>query len=141
VIESCVGCGLCGEVAHAAVLCPSFYRAEVIKNPNGWDRWLFKVRSYLISSLGGYATATGSPHPLRGRDREGGEPQTPTAIATPTPGPSPQGGGELRVIARGSHRMKVFDRGKSLPLPNGLALFGKGTGAFQLVLAGIEHIH
>ena len=26
VIESCVGCGLCGEVAHAAVLCPSFYR-------------------------------------------------------------------------------------------------------------------
>jgi indolepyruvate ferredoxin oxidoreductase alpha subunit len=25
VIESCVGCGLCGEVAHAAVLCPSFY--------------------------------------------------------------------------------------------------------------------
>ena len=32
VIESCVGCGLCGEVAHAAVLCPSFYRAEVIQN-------------------------------------------------------------------------------------------------------------
>ena len=29
VIDSCVGCGLCGEVAHAAVLCPSFYRAEV----------------------------------------------------------------------------------------------------------------
>ncbi len=26
VIESCVGCGLCGEVAHAAVLCPSFYQ-------------------------------------------------------------------------------------------------------------------
>ena len=24
VIESCVGCGLCGEVAHAAVLCPVF---------------------------------------------------------------------------------------------------------------------
>ena len=33
VIESCVGCGLCGEVAHAAVLCPSFYRAEVVRNP------------------------------------------------------------------------------------------------------------
>ena len=32
VIESCVGCGLCGEVAHAAVLCPSFYRAELIQN-------------------------------------------------------------------------------------------------------------
>ena len=34
VIESCVGCGLCGEVAHAAVLCPSFYRAEIIRNPS-----------------------------------------------------------------------------------------------------------
>ena len=32
VIESCVGCGLCGEVAHAAVLCPSFYRAEIVRN-------------------------------------------------------------------------------------------------------------
>ena len=31
-IESCVGCGLCGEVAHAAVLCPSFYRAEIVRN-------------------------------------------------------------------------------------------------------------
>ena len=34
VIDGCVGCGLCGENAHAAVLCPSFYRAEVIQNPN-----------------------------------------------------------------------------------------------------------
>jgi indolepyruvate ferredoxin oxidoreductase alpha subunit len=32
VIDGCVGCGLCGENAHAAVLCPSFYRAEVIQN-------------------------------------------------------------------------------------------------------------
>ena len=32
--ESCVGCGNCGEVADAAVLCPSFYRADVIHNPN-----------------------------------------------------------------------------------------------------------
>ena len=41
VIECCVGCGLCGEVAHAAVLCPSFYRAEIMRNANGWDRTLF----------------------------------------------------------------------------------------------------
>ena len=34
VIESCVGCGLCGEVAHAAVLCPSFYRVDIVQNPN-----------------------------------------------------------------------------------------------------------
>ena len=42
VIDSCVGCGLCGEVAHAAVLCPSFYRAQIVSNPTGWDR--FKAR-------------------------------------------------------------------------------------------------
>jgi Pyruvate/2-oxoacid:ferredoxin oxidoreductase gamma subunit len=51
VIESCVGCGLCGEVAHAAVLCPSFYRAEVIRNPTWWDRALDAVRRAVISLL------------------------------------------------------------------------------------------
>ena len=45
VIDGCVGCGLCGENAHAAVLCPSFYRAEVIQNPSLLDRLLFNVRS------------------------------------------------------------------------------------------------
>jgi indolepyruvate ferredoxin oxidoreductase alpha subunit len=38
VIDGCVGCGLCGENAHAAVLCPSFYRAEVIQNATWLDR-------------------------------------------------------------------------------------------------------
>jgi len=38
VTNECVGCGLCGEVAHAATLCPSFWRAEIIENPNFWDR-------------------------------------------------------------------------------------------------------
>ena len=44
VIEGCVGCGLCGENAHAAVLCPSFYRAEVVQNPMPWDRLLDRMR-------------------------------------------------------------------------------------------------
>ena len=48
VINSCVGCGLCGEVAHAAVLCPSFYRASIIANPNSWDRFKQKVRNAVI---------------------------------------------------------------------------------------------
>ncbi len=48
VINSCVGCGLCGEVAHAAILCPSFYRAEVINNPTGWDRFRHRVRATVI---------------------------------------------------------------------------------------------
>ena len=34
VLDSCVGCGLCGEVSHAAVLCPSFYRAEIVTQPD-----------------------------------------------------------------------------------------------------------
>ena len=51
VIDSCVGCGLCGEVAHAAVLCPSFYRAEIINNPNGWDRFKIGLRSKVIGWL------------------------------------------------------------------------------------------
>ena len=51
VIESCVGCGLCGEVAHAAVLCPSFYRAEIVTNPNWWDRTLAAMRGRAIDWL------------------------------------------------------------------------------------------
>jgi indolepyruvate ferredoxin oxidoreductase alpha subunit len=45
VIDGCVGCGLCGENAHAAILCPSFYRAEVIQNPGFFDKAVDKVRS------------------------------------------------------------------------------------------------
>jgi indolepyruvate ferredoxin oxidoreductase alpha subunit len=51
VLDSCSGCGLCGEVAHAAVLCPSFFRAEVITNPNAWDRRKSKFRSAVIGFL------------------------------------------------------------------------------------------
>ncbi|MBV9261932.1 MAG: indolepyruvate ferredoxin oxidoreductase subunit alpha [Pseudolabrys sp.] len=54
VIESCVGCGLCGEVAHAAVLCPSFYRAEIVRNATWWDRFKFRLRGAVIGALGGY---------------------------------------------------------------------------------------
>ena len=45
VIDGCVGCGLCGENAHAAVLCPSFYRAEVVQNPGRFDRFFASFRS------------------------------------------------------------------------------------------------
>jgi indolepyruvate ferredoxin oxidoreductase, alpha subunit len=51
VIESCVGCGLCGEVAHAAVLCPSFYRADIIRNPSRWDRARYGLRRRVIGWL------------------------------------------------------------------------------------------
>ena len=49
--NSCVGCGVCGEVADAAVLCPSFYRAELLYNPSRWDRFLNSVRSAVIGAL------------------------------------------------------------------------------------------
>ena len=45
VIDSCIGCGVCGEVAHAAVLCPSFYRVDVVTNPTAWERFVARVRS------------------------------------------------------------------------------------------------
>jgi len=51
VLNSCVGCGLCGEVSHAAVLCPSFYRAEVVTNPSVWDRFSTRVSNALIGWL------------------------------------------------------------------------------------------
>ena len=49
--HSCVGCGVCGEVAHAAVLCPSFYRAELLFNPTRRDRLLARLRRTVIGFL------------------------------------------------------------------------------------------
>ncbi len=46
--NSCVGCGNCGEVAHEAVLCPSFYKGQIIYNPGGLDRFLWRLRSRFI---------------------------------------------------------------------------------------------
>jgi indolepyruvate ferredoxin oxidoreductase alpha subunit len=49
VLNSCIGCGLCGEVAHAAVLCPSFYRSDVISNPGAGERVRARARQAVIS--------------------------------------------------------------------------------------------
>ncbi|HET7296246.1 MAG TPA: thiamine pyrophosphate-dependent enzyme, partial [Gemmatimonadales bacterium] len=49
--QSCVGCGLCGEVAHAAVLCPSFYEVRVIHHARGWERALAGLRRRVIGWL------------------------------------------------------------------------------------------
>ncbi len=51
VIDSCVGCGLCGEVSHAAVLCPSFYKAQIVSNPNVWDKLRQRLRTAVIGRL------------------------------------------------------------------------------------------
>jgi len=48
VLDSCVGCGVCGEVSHAAVLCPSFYKARIVTNPTAWDRVAERMRNAVI---------------------------------------------------------------------------------------------
>ncbi len=49
--DGCVGCGLCGENAHAATLCPSFYRAEVVRNPRWRERAVDALRSIALRML------------------------------------------------------------------------------------------
>ncbi len=58
--NDCVGCGLCGEIAHAAVLCPSFYKAEKVQNPKFGQRFLHQLRSGVIAWLanGNYEKST-----------------------------------------------------------------------------------
>ena len=51
VTNGCVGCGNCGEIAHAAILCPSFYRTDIVQNPNWFDRTLARMRTAVISVL------------------------------------------------------------------------------------------
>ena len=49
--NSCVGCGVCGEVSHAAVLCPSFYKAQIVYNPTRWDQFRDRSRNWLLGLL------------------------------------------------------------------------------------------
>jgi len=49
--QSCVGCGNCGEVSEAAILCPSFYRADIIQNPGRAERLLARLRGAVIGWL------------------------------------------------------------------------------------------
>ncbi len=49
--SGCVGCGLCGENAHAAVLCPSFYKADIVQNPSRFERFMAKVRGAVLERL------------------------------------------------------------------------------------------
>ncbi len=48
VIDGCVGCGLCGENAHAATLCPSFYRADVVQNPKWHERLWAQLQARFV---------------------------------------------------------------------------------------------
>jgi indolepyruvate ferredoxin oxidoreductase alpha subunit len=49
--QTCVGCGVCGEVAHAAVLCPSFYEVRIVTNPTRYTRLVGRLRRAVIGRL------------------------------------------------------------------------------------------
>ena len=51
VTNGCVGCGLCGEVADAAVLCPSFHKIEIVTHPSWWDRLTDRFNRFFIGLL------------------------------------------------------------------------------------------
>tara|TARA_B100000683_G_scaffold256542_1_gene277153 strand:- start:16563 stop:18704 length:2142 start_codon:yes stop_codon:yes gene_type:complete len=51
VTDGCVGCGLCGENAIEATLCPSFYKAKIINNPNIREKSMAWVRNKVIGLL------------------------------------------------------------------------------------------
>ncbi len=59
--HTCVGCGNCGEVADAAVLCPSFYRVDSVHNPGGLER----LGSALCKSVIGWLQARRDRRSLR----------------------------------------------------------------------------
>ena len=58
--NDCVGCGVCGEVAHAAVLCPSFFEARIVHNPHPIDRAMARIRRAVIGVLQGRGAARGA---------------------------------------------------------------------------------
>lgn len=49
--ESCVGCGNCGEVATSAVLCPSFYQVDEVRNPSLTERLRSRISKSIINYL------------------------------------------------------------------------------------------
>ncbi len=51
--NDCVGCGVCGEVSHAAQLCPSFAQIDVVQNPTWRDRLMQRMENSVIRWLGG----------------------------------------------------------------------------------------
>jgi indolepyruvate ferredoxin oxidoreductase, alpha subunit len=50
VTNGCLGCGLCGELAHEATLCPSFWRADIVTNPRWYERAMSRVRALVVGT-------------------------------------------------------------------------------------------
>jgi indolepyruvate ferredoxin oxidoreductase alpha subunit len=67
VLDSCVGCGVCGANAHAAVLCPSFYRSDVVHNPTPRDMFALKVRTWWTKAISAGLEARAAGYEAAGR--------------------------------------------------------------------------
>jgi len=50
--KSCAACNLCGENAHAAQLCPSFYKASGSLNPPAWKRMAATLNNKILNWMG-----------------------------------------------------------------------------------------
>ncbi len=107
VIESCVGCGLCGEVAHAAVLCPSFYRAEIVRNATWRDRLVFWWRRKVIGWLDGDISPS-FPPPLTGEGQGGGKTRASSVEQAPSPTHPPERGTESEERAGDTAPIKLL---------------------------------
>lgn len=57
--NTCVGCGVCGEIAHMAKLCPSFIRVTRVHNPSLYERLAGWFRRRLIPPLARPVPAAG----------------------------------------------------------------------------------
>lgn len=51
--HQCVGCGVCGEVAQAAWLCPSFYKVSVVINTPWYERIVEKISGMFVRAKAG----------------------------------------------------------------------------------------
>jgi len=49
---NCAACNLCGENAHAAQLCPSFYKAKGVVNATAWQRWKAGITGKILTWMG-----------------------------------------------------------------------------------------
>ncbi|MEZ5729862.1 MAG: indolepyruvate ferredoxin oxidoreductase subunit alpha [Burkholderiaceae bacterium] len=63
--SSCVGCGLCGENAQAAILCPSFVRVRRVHNAGWLERTIARWRRRLIDRLVARGAAPAGPSAAR----------------------------------------------------------------------------
>jgi len=50
--NNCAACNLCGENAHAAQLCPSFYKARGVINPSAVQRWKAGFNARVLKWMG-----------------------------------------------------------------------------------------